>query len=80
MKLSSVDFYIDWPVSLEVKNLRKYLMANLVKKGDVIRWSIIDIQKSIDPNGSKKLSARRIYCLRPICKESTRENIEWVVG
>ena len=55
MKLSKVDFYIDWPVSIEVKNLRKYLMANLVKKGEVIRWSIIDIQNSIDSYGTKKI-------------------------
>ena len=47
MNLSEVDFYMDWPVSIEVKNLRKHVMANLVKRGDVIRWSIIDIQDSI---------------------------------
>ena len=58
MKLSSVDFYMDWPVSLEVKNLRKYLMANLEKKGDVIRWSIVEIQKSIDSFGTKKLKIK----------------------
>tara|TARA_B100000900_G_C20224612_1_gene571292 strand:+ start:21 stop:224 length:204 start_codon:yes stop_codon:yes gene_type:complete len=60
MKLSSVDFYIDWPVSIEVKNLRKYLMANLVKKGDVIRWSIIDIQNPIDSCGTKKLRIKAV--------------------
>ena len=60
MKLSSVDFYMDWPVSIEVKNLRRFLMANLVKKGDVIRWSIVDIQKSIDSFGTKKLKIKAV--------------------
>jgi len=55
MKLSEIEFYIDWPVSIEVKNLRKHLMADLEKKGDVIRWSIIDIQNSIHPHHERKL-------------------------
>ena len=60
MNLSKVDFYLDWPGSIEVKNLRKYVMTNLMKKGKIIRWSIIDIQDSIDPYFSKKL---RIYAV-----------------
>ena len=55
MKLIRVDFYLDWPVSIEVKNLRKYVMKNLIKKGEVIRWSIIDIQNSKDSYDTKKL-------------------------
>ncbi len=55
MKLSKVDFYLDWPVSIEVMNLRKYVMKNLAKKGEVIRWSIIDIQNSKDSYYIRKL-------------------------
>jgi len=55
MKLIRVDFYLDWPVSIEVINLRKYVMKNLIKKGEVIRWSIIDIQNSKDSYDIKKL-------------------------
>ena len=60
MKLSEVDFYIDWPVLIELKNLRKYLMANLIKKGGVIRWSIVDIQNSNDSYGKKKIRIRAV--------------------
>ena len=60
MKLSSVDFYLDWPVSIELKNLRIYIIANLEKKGDVIRWSIIDIQNSTDSFGTKKLKIKAV--------------------
>ena len=55
MKLNRVDFYLDWPVSIEVINLRKYVMKNLMKKGEVIRWSIIYIQNSKDSYDTKKL-------------------------
>ncbi len=60
MKLSSVDFYLDWPVSIKLKNLRKYIIANLEKKGDVIRWSIVDIQNSIDSFGIKKITIKAV--------------------
>ena len=60
MKLSSVDFYLDWPVSIKLKNLRKFIIENLEKKGDVIRWSIVDIQNSIDSFGTKKLRIKAV--------------------
>ena len=60
MKLSLVDFYMDWPVSIKLKNLREYIISNLENKGDVIRWSIVDIQNSIDSYGTKKLKIRAV--------------------
>ena len=60
MKLSSVDLYLDWPVSIKLKNLRKFIIENLEKKGDVIRWSIVDIQNSIDSYGTKKLKIKAV--------------------
>ena len=58
MKLSSVDYYLDWPVSIKLKNLRKFIIANLEKRGDLIRWSIVDIQDSIGSFGTKKLKIK----------------------
>ena len=60
MKLSSVDYYLDWPVSIKLKNLREFIIANLGKKGDLIRWSIVDIQNSIDSFGTKKLKIKAV--------------------
>ena len=60
MKLSSVDYYLDWPVSIKLKNLRKFIIANLETKGDLIRWSIVDIQNSIDSIGTKKLKIKAV--------------------
>jgi len=58
MKLSSLEYYLDWPVSIKLKNLRGFIIANLEKKGDLIRWSIVDIQNSIDSFGTKKLKIK----------------------
>ena len=60
MKLSSVDVYLDWPVSIKLKNLREFIITNLEQKGDVIRWSIVDIQNSIDSFGTKKLKIKAV--------------------
>ena len=60
MKLTSVDYYLDWPVSIKLKNLREFIITNLEKKGDLIRWSIVDIQDSIDSFGTKKLKIKAV--------------------
>ena len=60
MKLSSVDYYLDWPVSIKLKNLREFIIENLEKQGDLIRWSIVDIQNSIDSFGTKKLKIKAV--------------------
>ena len=60
MKLSSVDYYLDWPVSIKLKNLREFIITNLEKKCDLIRWSIVDIQNSIDSFGTKKLKIKAV--------------------
>ena len=60
MKLSSVDYYLDWPASIKVRNLREFIIVNLEKKGDLIRWSIVDIQKSIDSSGTKKIKIKAV--------------------
>ena len=60
MKLSSVDFYLDWPVSIKLKNLRGFIIENLEKKGDVIRWSIVDINNSVDSFGTKQLKINAV--------------------
>ena len=60
MKLSSVDYCLDWPVSIKSKNLRGFIVVNLEKKGDLIRWSIVDIQNSIDSLGTKKLKIKAV--------------------
>ena len=60
MKLSAVDFNLDWPVSIKLKNLREFIVSNLEKKGDVVRWSIVDIQNCIDSKNTKRLKIKAV--------------------
>ena len=55
MKLRKVDYYLDWPVSINIINLRKFIIRNLTKKGLVIRWAIVDVKPSVDSSDTKKL-------------------------
>ena len=55
MKLRKVDFYLDWPGSNKIINLRRFIIVNLMKKGEVIRWSIVDIKDSVDSSNIKKI-------------------------
>ena len=63
MKLSTVNFYLDWPKSIEVCNLRQFIIKNLLKKGRVIRWSIINIQDSADTFNTKKLRINAVLLI-----------------
>ena len=60
MKLSTVNFNLDWPVSIKLKNLREFIIVNLEKKGDVVRWSIVDIQNSMDSKNMKRLRIKAV--------------------
>ena len=55
MKLSKVDCNLEWPVSIKVINLREHIITNLARKGEIIRWAIIDIQDSVDRSQLRKL-------------------------
>ena len=55
MKLRKVDFYLEWPVSIKIFNLRRFIIENLMRKGEVIRWSIVDIKDLVDSSKKKKI-------------------------
>ena len=55
MKLSRIDFYLDWPVSIKIIDLRKFIIGKLIEKGLVIRWAIVDIKTSVDSSNIKKI-------------------------
>ena len=55
MNLRKVDFYLDWPVSIKIIHLRRFIIGNLMKKGRIIRWYIVDIKDSIDSSKIKKI-------------------------
>ena len=60
MKLKKVDFYLDWAGSKNIIHLRRFITENLMKKGEVIRWSIVDIKDSIDSPNIKKIRIKAV--------------------
>ena len=60
MILKKVDFYIDWPGSKNIIHLRRLITENLMKKGEVIRWSIIDIKDSVESSNIKKIRIKAV--------------------
>ena len=60
MKLRKVDFYLDWPRSKKIINLRRFIIKNLMKKGEVIRWSIVDIKDSVESSNIKKIRIKAV--------------------
>ena len=63
MKLCKYDFYLDWPNSIDVKDLRKFIIASLIDKGEVIRWSVIAIEDFEDSFKAKKLRVNAILSI-----------------
>ena len=60
MILNKVDFYIDWPGSINIIHLRRLIIENLMKKGEVIRWSIVDIIDSVESLNIKKIRIKAV--------------------
>ena len=60
MNLKKVDFYLDWPGSKNIIYLRRFITENLIKKGEVIRWSIVDIKDSVESSNLKKIRIKAV--------------------
>ena len=60
MNLKKVDFYLDWPGSKNIIHLRRFITENLMKKGEVIRWSIVDIKDSANLSKIKKIRIKAV--------------------
>ena len=60
MNLKKVDFYLDWPGSKNIIHLRRFITENLMKKGEVIRWSIVDIKDSIESPNIKQIRIKAV--------------------
>ena len=60
MNLKKVDFYLDWPGSKNIIHLRRLIIENLMKKGEVIRWSIEDIKDSVESLNIKKIRIKAV--------------------
>ena len=41
--MQSISYKLPLPECIEAKDLRKYIIGEILKKGEIIRWSIYDI-------------------------------------
>ena len=60
MIVQKVDFYLDWRGSKNIIYLRRFITENLMKKGEVIRWSIEDIKDSVESLNIKKIRIKAV--------------------
>ena len=60
MKLSKIDFYLDWPASIKIIDLRRFIIGKLIEKGVVIRWAIVDIKDSVESSNLKKIRIKAV--------------------
>ncbi len=49
--MQSIYYKLPLPESIYAKDLRKFIISKILKKGEIIRWSIYDI----DIKGNKKI-------------------------
>ena len=55
MKIRQIQFKLIWPQAITLNNLRKFILDNLSREGDVIRWSICEIKVSEEDVNLKTL-------------------------
>tara|TARA_B100000965_G_scaffold52321_1_gene38919 strand:- start:2122 stop:2313 length:192 start_codon:yes stop_codon:yes gene_type:complete len=56
MKLTRTEFELEWPQTVDVKNLRQFILNAIAKKGEVLRWSINNIKVQDDDINLKVLT------------------------
>ena len=43
MRLTNIEFELKWSDNLDLKDLRQFILDNIAKRGEVLRWSINNI-------------------------------------
>ena len=43
MRLTNIEFELKWSDNIDLKDLRQFILDNIAKRGEVLRWSINNI-------------------------------------
>jgi len=43
VNLEFIELELEWPIDLSVCDLRKYIVSNLIKHGEPLRWAITSL-------------------------------------
>mgnify|MGYP001481067369 FL=1 len=60
MKLLNIEFELKWNNNIELNNLRKYILDNISNRGQVLRWSINNIEISNIENNETVLTINAV--------------------
>lgn len=60
MELSNIEFELQWDNSIKLNNLRKYIIDNITIRGEVLRWSINNIEIKNKKNHEKVLNINAV--------------------
>ncbi len=64
MNLEFIELELEWPVELSVCDLRKYILSNLIKHGEPLRWAITSLSAySYDIESIQKISIEAILII-----------------
>ena len=64
MNLTNLEFELNWPIEVQLKDLRKFILQNISQNGDVIRWSINKIEIQNNQNDQKLLKINAVILNR----------------
>ena len=64
MNLTNLEFELNWPIDVQLKDLRKFILQNISQNGDVIRWSINKIEIQNNQNDQKFLKINAVILNR----------------
>ncbi len=71
MNLEFIELELDWPIDLSVCDLRKYILSNLIKHGEPLRWAITSLSDhSYDIESTQKISIEAILIIN---EEKTKD-------
>ena len=62
MRLKSLELKLDWPETLAIQGLRSYVVEELKKFGDPIRWAITSISAS-ESGCTRKLNIEAVVII-----------------
>ena len=71
MNLEFIELELEWPVELSVYDLRKYILSNLIKHGEPLRWAITSLSThSYDMESIQKISIEAVLIIN---EEKTKD-------
>ena len=62
MRLKSLELQLEWPETLLIQDLRSYVVEELKKFGEPVRWAITSISSS-EPGCTRKLNIEAVVII-----------------